>query len=277
MADKMYYSEAEAIQKLGLTQQQLEGLVSEGKLRAYHDGAKRMFKSDEVGALAPAGADKGGEVELTPAEESTEDVITLSEAEEITAAPGKADTVITSEGISIFDEEDLEVAADPLAKTTIAPSMEDQISLEGVGSGSGLLDLTRESDDTSLGAEVLEHIDVESAIPSSAAAEGLATPSTLPETEPVFAETQAAVEQIDAGSGAFSGMIVAACLLMILMGAVVMATMLGAVPPYLETLQHNWPAFIAIAAVVTMILAGVGYFLGKSIADQTASLRRSGG
>ncbi|MCK4627007.1 MAG: hypothetical protein KAV00_16965 [Phycisphaerae bacterium] len=277
MADKMYYSEEEAIQKLGLTQQQLEGLVSEGKIRAYHDGVKRMFKADEVDALAPAGADKGGEVELTPAEESTEDVITLSEAEEITAAPGKADTVITSEGISIFDEEDLEVAADPMAKTTIAPSMEDQISLEGVGSGSGLLDLTRESDDTSLGAEVLEHIDVESAIPSSAAVEGLAAPSAQPETEPVFAETQAAVEQIDAGSGAFSGMIVAACLLMIVMGAVVMAIMLGAVPPYLETLQNNWPAFIAIAAIVTMILAGVGYFLGKSIADQTASLRRSGG
>ena len=276
MADKMYYSEEEAIQKLGLTPQQLEGLVSEGKLRAYPDGAKRMFKTDEVNALVPAGADKGDEVELTPAEESTEDVITLSEAEEITAAPGKADTVITSEGISIFDEEDLDIAADPMAKTAIAPSIEDQISLEGVGSGSGLLDLTRESDDTSLGAEVLEHIDVESAIPSSAAVEGLAAPPTLPETEPVFIE-QAAVEQIDAGSGAFSGMIVAACLLMILMGAVVIATMLGAVPPYLETLQKNWPAFIVIAVVVTAVLAGIGYFLGKSIADRTAALQRSGG
>ena len=33
-----------------------------------------------------------------------------------------------------------------------------KLSLESVGSGSGLLDLTRESDDTSLGAELLDEI-----------------------------------------------------------------------------------------------------------------------
>jgi PAS domain S-box-containing protein len=62
--------------------------------------------------------------------------------------PGKEDTVITAEGISIFDDEDLEIeAADPMAKTQIAPSLDDQVAIEGVGSGSGLLDLTRESDE----------------------------------------------------------------------------------------------------------------------------------
>ena len=273
MAKKMYYSEEETLQKLGITTQELEGLVSEGKLRTYPDGQKRMFKADEVNALSPAV--EGEEVELTPAEEPTEDVVTLSEAEEITSAPGKADTVITSEGISIFDEDDLEVAADPMAKTAVAPSVEDRISLEGVGSGSGLLDLTRESDDTSLGAEVLEHIDVESAVPSSAAVEGLAAPPMLPDTEPAFAEVPTVAEEIDAGSGAFSGLIVAACLLMILMGAVVVAAMLGAVPPYLEALQKNWTIFIAVSVVVTLILAIAGYFLGKSVADRAAALQRS--
>lgn len=49
--------------------------------------------------------------------------------------------------------------ADPMAQTAISSgSMQDQISLEGTGSGSGLLDLTRESDDTSLGAELLDEI-----------------------------------------------------------------------------------------------------------------------
>ena len=273
MADKMYYSEDETLGKLGLTGEELEGLVSEGKLRTYPDGQNRMFKADEVNALASAGS--GGEIELTPAEDSTEDAVTLSEAEEITSSPGKADTVITSEGISIFDEEDLEVAADPMAKTAIAPSVEDQISLEGVGSGSGLLDLTRESDDTSLGAEVLEHIDVESAVPSSAAAEGIAAAPMLTDREPAYVEMPTVVEEIDAGSGVFSGLIVAGCLLMILMGAVVMATMLGAVPPYLEALQKNWTIFIAVSVVVTLILAVVGYFLGKSVADRTAALQRS--
>jgi hypothetical protein len=50
-------------------------------------------------------------------------------------------------------------AADPSAQTAISGGgVSDQVSLEGVGSGSGLLDLTRESDDTSLGAELLDEI-----------------------------------------------------------------------------------------------------------------------
>ena len=48
--------------------------------------------------------------------------------------------------------------ADPSAQTNIASNIPDQVNLESVGSGSGLLDLTRESDDTSLGAELLDEI-----------------------------------------------------------------------------------------------------------------------
>ncbi|MDP7301975.1 MAG: hypothetical protein QGG09_02680, partial [Pirellulaceae bacterium] len=61
-------------------------------------------------------------------------------------------------GISVFDADEVE-PADPLAKTQVPkPSDEDEVALESVASGSGLLDLTRESDDTSLGAELLEEI-----------------------------------------------------------------------------------------------------------------------
>jgi hypothetical protein len=53
-------------------------------------------------------------------------------------------------GINVFgDDQD---AVDPSAQTAITGGIREQINLEGVGSGSGLLDLTRESDDTSLGA-----------------------------------------------------------------------------------------------------------------------------
>ena len=51
-----------------------------------------------------------------------------------------------------------EATADPSEQTAINSSVSDQINLEGIGSGSGLLDLTRESDDTSLGAELLDEI-----------------------------------------------------------------------------------------------------------------------
>jgi hypothetical protein len=64
---------------------------------------------------------------------------------------------VSGSGINVLG--DSVAPADPMAQTAISTgSMTDQVSLEGVGSGSGLLDLTRESDDTSLGAELLDEI-----------------------------------------------------------------------------------------------------------------------
>jgi hypothetical protein len=59
-------------------------------------------------------------------------------------------------GVDVFQNDEIE-RVDPSAQTAIAPGIADAGS-EGVGSGSGLLDLTRESDDTSLGAEILDEI-----------------------------------------------------------------------------------------------------------------------
>ena len=58
-------------------------------------------------------------------------------------------------GVNVFGPDD--DGADPSAQTNISGGIREQVNLEGVGSGSGLLDLTRESDDTSLGA-VLDEI-----------------------------------------------------------------------------------------------------------------------
>lgn len=60
-------------------------------------------------------------------------------------------------GVSIFDADELE-QADPSAVTQITDEGVDDLTLDSVGSGSGLMDLTRESDDTSLGAEFLDEI-----------------------------------------------------------------------------------------------------------------------
>jgi hypothetical protein len=61
-------------------------------------------------------------------------------------------------GINVFGTEELTPDnVDPGAQTAITSGIREQIDLQGVGSGSGLLDLTRESDDTSLGA-VLDEI-----------------------------------------------------------------------------------------------------------------------
>src|SRR5690606_22858125 len=60
-------------------------------------------------------------------------------------------------GISVFDT-DHGIGGEASGETQVGDTIDDELSLESVGSGSGLLDLTRESDDTSLGAELLEEV-----------------------------------------------------------------------------------------------------------------------
>jgi hypothetical protein len=266
---KMYYTEPEAAQKLGVSPADLTKMVSENRLRVYTDGPRKMYKAEEVDALVPSKGESG-EVELTPADSSARDAVAITDA---ARPPGKEDTVITSEGISIFDEEDLEVeAADPMAKTSIAPSVEDQVSAAGVGSGSGLLDLTRESDDTSLGAEVLEHIDVEGGVPGgSSMAAAVEQPAYA---EAAIAEMPVVVEEIDPSAGLFAGLAGAACLVMLVMGAVGIAALTDGVPPYLEAMQQNLAVFLVAAVLVAAILGAGGFFIGKSVAARSAALRR---
>jgi|GEM_PF-496201 len=73
---------------------------------------------------------------------------------QVTAAKPKEDSGLGG-GISVFDEDELGIESDPLGETQISSGLAE---FDAVGSGSGLLDLTQESDDTSLGAELLDVI-----------------------------------------------------------------------------------------------------------------------
>jgi hypothetical protein len=111
---------------------------------------------------------------------------------------GMSNTATGRGGINVFGEDSVE-HADPLAQTAISPQS-DQVNLDSVGSGSGLLDLTRESDDTSLGAELLDEISPGAAkaprrgAPSgdsgggSGMVAGLATPARGVTAPPVYIE-----------------------------------------------------------------------------------------
>ena len=253
---KMYYTEAETAARLGVQVADLAGLARDGKLKAFQDGARRMFKSADVDALAPAASD---EIELAPA---GGDRVDLSKGESA-KPPSKQDTVITSAGISIFDDDELEIeAADPMAKTQITPTLEEQMSTEGVGSGSGLLDLTRESDDTSLGA-VLERIDTE---PPAAATGGDLTGMDQPAMGAQVA--QAAVpmvaEEIDPNAGLYTGLVGGAVVLALLILGATFASATEAVPGFVSALGGNLLMAWLVGLVVLGAGAGVGWFLNKS-------------
>jgi len=261
---KVYYTDMETAAKLNISITELANYVRDGKLRSFQDGMKKMFKVEEVDKLASA----SGEVELAPADSG----ISLAEADKPRPS-GKEDTVITAEGISIFDDEDLEIeAADPMAKTQIAPTLDEQVSIEGVGSGSGLLDLTRESDDTSLG-EVLEHIDepTSQAVGSSLGGDEVTTSAVgAPEgmsVMPVF------VEVVDPASGAFNGILVALSLVMLLASMVAISVLMSSTSMAASVHEDLLPAVI-VSLLVVIVGAVVGYMMGKSAAAKRAFAHR---
>ncbi len=276
MAEKMYLSEEEAAAKLATTTEQLTNYARDGKLQQYQDGARKVYRASQVEELAAElGQGDAVEIELAaPADTSAGGPSGTASGIESPAPPGKTDTVITSaEGISIFDEEDLDIeVADPMAKTQIAPSLEEQIALEGTGSGSGLLDLTRESDDTSLGAEVLDQIDMDSAVATSLGEE---TPAEgYAPAEQVLVEV-APLEAIDAAGGLFSGFIVGMTLVTMLSMLAVISAMSERSSALLETLKNQLLIVFAAAVVVVIACGVVGMLLGKSIAARQDAVQKT--
>ncbi|MBN1818080.1 MAG: hypothetical protein JW828_12030 [Sedimentisphaerales bacterium] len=187
----MFYNIQEVVEKLGKTELQIKEMVREGKLREFRDGSKLLFKIEEVDKLAAEsapldltaadeiakadaastagaeldlGLDESSEIQLSPDEDTgpADDLegLDLTGLGDLT----KADTNVESAGISVLAETDdgYKLASDTKGETVaegedVLGDLDDDMNLESVGSGSGLLDLSLQADDTSLGA-VLDDI-----------------------------------------------------------------------------------------------------------------------
>lgn len=175
-----YYKMPEVMDKLGKSEKDVQNLIKQGKLRQYMDAGKPVFKVDEVDTLAEqlvgldltqGGSDLGlaleetGEITLEPDEDKpkskeSEGGFGLSQMGDLT----NADTNVGTVGINILSGTDdaYKLTEDTKAETQIGDideieSLDADSNLESFGSGSGLLDLSLQADDTSLGA-VLDDI-----------------------------------------------------------------------------------------------------------------------
>lgn len=297
---KMFYTTDEATQKMGISGDQLKQLVSENKLREFRDGARVMFKVDQVDKLAndrksgtSSGTKGGSAISMADSaiglagDSHASDVISLADTS--TASPtSKEDTVVTGGAPQqVFKPGEVK-SADTGAQTKIETAIDDQLSLEGVGSGSGLLDLTRESDDTSLGAELLDEIypggdsKGESGIGSasgifveqqaasgskagdSSGPSGLENMAAAPATPVMVAE---AGEPYDAGSGAYGGMAFGSVLISLVTLVIALCFYNGFSPAWVNTITQNtvYVLLFAVAlVVVTAIFTVVGLVMGKA-------------
>lgn len=314
---KMFYTAEEAAERLGGTEAELKKLVREGKLREFRDAGSFNYKVGDVDVLAgPASLDSGdsgmddasasasGDILLEPIEDSAielaaggSDVIMLEEGDpedsgaDATAVKKakKGDTVVPSVGVNVFDDDELDEHVDPLAQTAITDVA--GLGIEGAGSGSGILDLTRESDDTSLGAELLDEItgehQEEAAIEmgeatraglEAAGEDDAAGPLAGDEEAPrgasgieeatVVEASGAAVTTVveygpDAVSTSLTALMVVAVGIMWIAGLGAAALVRGVYPSLLKTVYANLMVCVGGALGATVIAGAVTYFVMK--------------
>ncbi len=289
---KMFYTLEETAGKLGVSEQEVKDMAASGRLQQFRDRDKLMFKRDQVDGLSGASAAGASGTSIPLADSGDTDAIDLKGETDIAGGSSIRDAT----GVSVFDAGEIE-PADPQAQTQVtSPIMDDEeLALESVGSGSGLLDLTRESDDTSLGAELLDEIypggDSSagsisgSAVGSSGvfegglSATGTAAPSGLENLEGAVATSPApaaagpATIAYDdggydgAGSGLSAGLLMASAIGLVIALIVAVSAMAGInsglTAMMSETNTMYW-AWIGGLVVVTVIFGIAGLFIGKA-------------
>lgn len=273
---KMFYTLEEAAARLKKSTDEVREMATSGQLQEFRDRDKLMFKVEQVDLLAGEDDDLGsldsGDTGALPlADSGMGSAIDLASSASGMMAP--IDNPKERTGVSVFDVEDLE-EADPSAVTQMSDGGLDDATLESVGSGSGLMDLTRESDDTSLGAvELLDEIysSEDAGSQETIAASGLFEATGAESDEggarlaaPAGVMMVAAETYDGAGSGLVGGLALGAALTLGLAMAVTLMGVLGAASGGLvETVTSKMMMFVGIAAGVTLLAGGLGFVIGK--------------
>jgi len=307
----MFYSLQEVAAKLNKTEEEVKEIIRQGRLREFRDGPNLLFKVDEVEALM---SDTG----IAASRKASAKAKQVTEEDEISLAPepgegpaeesesSGADTTATAgKGIDVLGEADgdYKLADDTLGETKVVPDkgslgedtlsetkaaageasleeIEEDVNLDTFGSGSGLLDLSLQADDTSLGG-ILDEIytpegeekkEVEegaeaSAVEVAAEAEQLMPDEGLAEPEPgpeAPAMVQAYAEPApDVISNAFGIMLFLPLLAIVYTAIVAVAGFNNMMPAILTAIQRLiW--YIVIGAVLAAgLIVGVAFMLSS--------------
>jgi hypothetical protein len=265
---KLFYTLDEAAAKLKKSEAEVKAMVSSGQLQEFRDRDRLMFKVDQVDLLA-GGAEGEGEGIIPLAESGDLGHISLASD---SGTGMNLESPKEQTGISIFDADTTE-EADPSAVTQVTESVPTDLALDTVGSGSGLLDLTREADDTSLGQDLLEEVSArDGSTASETQVEEGAEPVALFETTPgesdVAVVTPAAMmvmaEPYDGTwSGLAGGIALGMVAVLAFLVALVLFGLTNGAGKIVTMLASNFWMYVGIAAGALLIPAIVGMLIGK--------------
>ncbi|HWB20817.1 MAG TPA: hypothetical protein VG711_10985, partial [Phycisphaerales bacterium] len=276
------YTLEEVSAKLKKSPDEVKQMVKSGQIQEFRDRDKLMYKVEQIDLLA--GDDDGGEVHLDLADTSggssigmTGSGLDLKDDSAIGLVDSREGT-----GISVFDTDHGSShgsshgsafgssVGDVAGETRVGETVDEELSLEAVGSGSGLLDLTKESDETSLGAELLEEVYTSpEKVEMPANASGLFEAATDRSEEPMMAgggvDMPMVMETYDgAGSGLGAGLMIGALVSLICSIIICVVGASGATPKLATMFADNLWMWVGMLLGVTLVLGAVGFFVGKA-------------
>jgi hypothetical protein len=260
---KMFLTMEEAAEQIGKSVDDVKKMIAEGKLQEFKQNDEVMVKSDQLALVV-----EGGEVNLDDSvmgdamslEDSFSDIIELDDASSSGSAIGLADSNEAT-GISAFDTA---LAQEPPAA---AAGSDDEFNLDSLESGSQMLDLTRESDDSMVGAELMtQSFEDEEMLDLPSSASGIfnrmdedggaqsvaAALGNSPMTVPMVVE-----EYDGASSGMALGGMIAAALAFIVIA--IMATGGSGIASWFNSTMG-----LGIPLIVLVVLLGVGFVVGRA-------------
>ena len=289
MATKSFYTLEETAKRLGWDVAKVNQTADSGKLtRVQHEGQAK-FRVEEVEILAMKGDSGGSGAGFGLLDDSAAGAGTIGLAD---SGPGMSSPSSkggsSSKPSSLLDDSVLGLA-DSTPKGTKSMGggidLNDQtgisalsgrgkgddgveIGLETVGSGSGLLDLTRESEETALGAELIEQVysgEGESAPGRSGLFDAVASDPTIGSSAPIGSTGMVAAEAYDgAWSGVGTGVLVAAFAGIVVSGLIAVSAAMGAGSAVANAFSGNILAWAGSLAGITAVFGLVGFFVGQA-------------
>ena len=279
MASKSFYTLDEAAKRLGKTASEINAMADKGLLQRVNHEGQIKFRVEQVEVLA-----------------SDDDAIDLNDdmgpiglADSGSAAPISSAPAPKKGGIAPPDDDSVL----GLAGTGTAPGMGGlgglgdsgertgvsalsgrgkgadnvEIGLETVGSGSGLLDLTRDSDETALGAELMDQVYSNDAGGSQAGQSGIFAAAAMetPDAAAPIATGMIAAEPYDgAWSGAGLGMMIAAVAALVVAALIIVTAGMGSGSAVATNFTGNLIAWAGSLAGIVAVFGLLGFFIGRA-------------
>jgi len=291
---KLFYTLEEAAQKLGRSTDEVLAMARSGQLQEFRDKDKIMFKVESIDLLSGGDDDlKLDDLKLSDSASGGssmnlgDDIPMASSGGSVAGAGGSRGASGAGSDIGLMDSGGTHASRAPkptsafdsmgsVAGSSIRPGQEERMNIETVGSGSGILDITRESDDTTLGAEILDQ-----AFSSEEAPEPLPNASGLFDREGgesggnlVGAGAAVGITPMPIGvyaeryDGAWSGVgvagMVAAMIGLVAIGLVVLLSLGGGTSAFAKSVSEGWIYWTGGFAVLTGALMAIGFFVGKA-------------